>query len=108
MSNKKANSNKIKKNKVDKNKVEPCPCANKKEKFQDSEGSSSLLQNLNSFDDTIASFFGNSMLIIGDKSYKLKNYRWVIIVALIVFLFLLVSSFRSEPKQVVSPVVVAK
>ena len=107
MSNKKSNSNKI----------EPCPCP--KEKFQDSKSESTLLEKFNSVDNTIIAFFGNSKLIIGNKSYKLKNYRWFIIIGLLFILFLIVSSIRNDPKQIVpsvplvvnpvaAPVVVAK
>jgi hypothetical protein len=79
------------------NKVEPCPCP--KETFQDTSNDLNLLQTLNTIDTTIVSFFGNSKLIIGEKSYNLKNYRWIIIIAILLLLILIASS-----RQTVSPV----
>ena len=96
MTKKKSNSNKVKKN--------PCPCANTKENFKNSDNELTIIDRLNEIDDIVVSFFGNSKLIIDNKSYKLKNYRWFIIITILLLLILLVYSIRSAPHKIASSV----
>lgn len=77
-----------------------CPCEEKQkvETFTNSEA----LNKISNMDNEIKKFFGNSKLIIGNKKYRLRHYRWLIIIILLSIFVLLLLSFRGETKIVPS------
>lgn len=82
-----------------KNKKAPCPCgpikSNKVETFVNAEAES-IKVNLNNIDNSIKKMMGESKLVLGKKKYKLKKYRWFIVISLLVLLVIMVAAFRCE------------
>ena len=79
-----------------------CPCKNKKkETFTNSEN---ITLDLNRFDKNVQNLFGESELIVSKKKYKLKKYRWLILICLLILLYFLINPFKSESLPVPVPV----
>lgn len=95
-----------------KNKKAPCPCgpnkSNKVETFVNSEAKN-IKVNLNNIDNSIKKMMGESKLVVGKKKYKLKKYRWFIVISLLLLLVIMVAAFRCEtsPLPVQGPIVIS-
>lgn len=99
---KKNNKNQMKKNTA-------CPCGpvlpkkNIKETFSNSSAGFSF----KSIDKKLKNFFGKTKIIIGRRKYKLKKYRWFIVIMIIVLLYLIITSFSGkESVETPGPVVI--
>lgn len=96
-----------------KNNKAPCPCAPSKPKkvetFVNAEAEN-IKVNLNNIDNSIKRMMGTSKLIVGKKKYKLKKYRWFIVISLLLLLIIMVAAFRCEtpaPLPVQGPIVIS-
>jgi len=101
--NKKMNKNKLKKSTA-------CPCGptlpstNIKETFDNS----SFGFDFKKIDKKLKKVFGKTKILIGRRKYKLKKYRWSIVIILIVLLYLIFTSFNGkESVETPGPVVIA-
>lgn len=77
-----------------------CPCKNKERETFKSEN---ITLDLNRFDKNIESFFGESELIVSNKKYKLKKYRWLILICLLILLYFLINPFKSTSAPAPAP-----
>lgn len=100
-----------KNNKNQMGKITACPCGpalpttNVKETFNNS--SFELGLDFKKIDRKLARFFGRTKIIIGRRKYKLKKYRWVIVIIFVVLLYLIITSFNSKPSiETPGPVVI--
>jgi hypothetical protein len=90
-----------------KNNKAPCPCgptkSNKVETFVDSEAKAeNITVKINKIDNTIKKMIGKSKLVIGRRHYKLKKYRWFIVISLLLLLIVMVAAFRCETPSAVT------
>jgi len=99
--NKNKKNNKNNKNKLSKklkNKKKLCPC---KEKFENEPkpaspsppASTESPSTFTKFDDGLGSMFGNSKLVISNKDYNLRDYRWLILILILAFIILAIKAF---------------
>lgn len=91
----------------------PCPCAPTKSKkvetFVNAEAENIKVK-LNNVDNSIKRMIGKSKLVIGKKKYKLKKYRWFIVISLLLLIIIMVAAFRCEtpaPAPVQAPLVIS-
>jgi len=92
---------------VKKNNKASCPCASTKSK---KVGKNNIIEKMDNIDKSIKKMLGKSKLVIGKKKYKLKKYRWFIVICLLLLLIVMVAAFRCEtpvPTPISAPIVVS-
>jgi len=99
---KKNNKNNLKKSTA-------CPCGPKLQSTNiETFDNSSFGFDLKKIDKELRKFFGNTKIIIGRRKYKLKKYRWIIVILLIVLLYLIFTSLGGkESVETPGPVVIS-
>jgi hypothetical protein len=85
-----------KNNKIKKNTACPCGPVLPKKNIKETFGNSSDEFSFKTIDKKLKKFFGKTKIIIGNRKYKLKKYRWIIVIILIVLLYLVITSFSSK------------
>ena len=87
-----------KNNKNQMKKTTACPCGPelKSNKIKETFNNSSFEFDFKIIDKKLKKFFGKSKILIGRRKYKLKKYRWFIVIILIVLLYLIITSFNGK------------
>jgi hypothetical protein len=96
-----------KNNKMKKNVACPCGPVLPKKNIKETFNNSSIGFSFKNIDKKLKKFFGKTKIIIGRRKYKLKKYRWFIVIVLIILLYLIITSFSSkESVETPGPVVI--
>jgi len=98
-----------KNNKNQMKKTSACPCGPELQsnKIKETFNNSSFEFDFKIIDKKLKNFFGNTKILIGRRKYKLKKYRWIIVIILIVLLYLIITSFSGkESVETPGPVVI--